>query len=135
MGYDKPLPKVNSDTKPFWDGCRNHVLTFQRCNACSHIMWPSSIICPQCHSRDSQWTAADGHGTVYTYAVYHVSYHTGFAGELPYVVAIVKLDEGPHLLTNIIGCRPEEVKCGMGVTVSWDDVTPEVTLPKFRPDK
>jgi uncharacterized OB-fold protein len=133
-GYDKPLPKLNSDTRPFWEGCKKHELRFQRCLGCGHVIWPSSIICPKCHARDTEWIVASGHGIVYTYATYHVAYHPGFLSDIPYVVAIVELDEGPHLLTNIINCRVDDVKCGMDVTVVWEDVTPEISLPKFSPD-
>ncbi len=133
MAYNKPLPKLNPDVKPFWDGCKNHELRFQKCQACGHVLWPPSIICPKCYTREIQWIIAGGHGIIYTYAVYHIAYHIGFANDLPYVVAIVELDEGPHLLTNIIDCNPQEIRCGMDVTVAWDDVTPEITLPKFRP--
>jgi uncharacterized protein len=133
VDYAKPLPRINSDNEAFWKGCREHELRFQKCAACGRVRWPASILCPGCHSRETEWINAGGHGTVYTYAVYHVAYHPGFAGDLPYVVAIVELDEGPHLLTNIVGCRPEEVQCGMEVVPFWEEVTPEVTLPKFRP--
>ena len=133
--YTKPSPKINEDSRPFWEGCRVHELRFQKCNQCGHVRWPPAIICPECHGNDTVWITASGHGRVYTYVVYHVAYHPGFKGELPYVVAIVELDEGPHIYTNIIGCRPDEVYCDMVVEVIWDDVTAELTLPKFRPVK
>lgn len=133
MAYDKPLPKLNADVKPFWDGCKKHELRFQKCQACGHVRWPPSILCPECHQKETQWIIAGGHGTLYTYAVYHIAYHPGFANDIPYVVAIVELDEGPHLLTNIIDCRPREISCGMNVIVAWEDVTPDITLPKFKP--
>jgi uncharacterized OB-fold protein len=76
---------------------------------------------------------ASGKGTIYTFAVYHVAYHPGFKEDLPYVVAVVALDEGPHLLTNIVGCPLDQVKCDMPVLVDWQDITREYTLPKFRP--
>ena len=101
MRYEKPLPKINSDVKPFWEGCKNHELRFQKCQACGHVRWPASIICPECHKKETEWIIACGHGTIYTYAVYHIAYHPGFVNDIPYVVAIVELDEGPHLLTNM----------------------------------
>lgn len=134
MTYDKPLPKINSDNRNFWEGCARHELRFQQCASCGHVLWPPSIICPECHSMETGWMVSKGRGKVYTYAVYHTAYHPGFVGDLPYVVAIVKLDEGPHLLTNIVGCAPSEMKCGLDVTVAWDDVAPGVSLPKFMVD-
>jgi len=135
MEYNKPLPKINSDNEPFWTGCLHHELRFQKCVECGFVRWPASIICPHCHSRKTEWILSSGHGTVYTYAVYHIAYHPGFAGEIPYVVAIVELDEGPHLLTNIVECRPQDINCGMEVIPFWDEIMPQVTLPKFRPKR
>ena len=133
MDYKKPLPKVNADTKPFWEGCREHQLRFQKCTHCSHVRWPPSVLCPMCYSRDTEWVVSSGRGRVYSFVVYHQAYHPAFEGDLPYVVAIVELEEAPHVLTNIIGCSPEQVKCEMPVEVVWEEVTDKITLPKFRP--
>lgn len=97
------------------------------------MRWPPSIICPQCHSKETEWITASGKGRLYTYVVYHKAFHPGFANDLPYVVAVVELDEGPHLLTNMVGCNPGELDCDMLVEVLWEDITEEVSLPKFRP--
>ncbi len=133
MEYNKPLPRINSDTEPFWSGCLRHELRFQKCIRCGHVRYPAAVICPHCLSREAGWIVSSGHGSVYTYAVYHFLYHPGFAGDIPYVVAIVELDEGPHLLTNIVKCRPEDVRCGMEVVPFWDEAAAGVTIPKFRP--
>ncbi len=133
VDYNKPLPNVNQDSKEFWTGCKVHELRFQKCKDCDHIRWPASMICPLCYSQDTQWIVAGGKGKVYTFVVYHVAYHPGFKDGVPYVVAVVELEEGPHLLTNIVGCRPDEVKCGMPVEVMWEDITGEFSLPQFRP--
>jgi len=84
---------------------------------------------------ECKWIKVSGRGTVYSYIVYHVAYDAAFQGDLPYVVALVELEEGPHLLTNIVGCDPREVTCDMAVEVVWDDVTETVSLPKFMPAK
>ncbi|HON38121.1 MAG: Zn-ribbon domain-containing OB-fold protein [Desulfomonilia bacterium] len=133
MEYTKPLPRINSDNREFWEGCRNHELRFQKCASCGHIRFPASYVCPKCLRKDFQWIVSAGIGKVYTYAVYHVAYHQGFLEDLPYVVAVVELQEGPRLLTNIVGCPPEEVSCEMPVTVVWKDATPDISLPMFRP--
>ena len=124
---------MNGDNKEFWAGCKGHELRFQRCEACGHVRWPASIICPMCYSKEMKWIVAEGKGRVYSFAVYHVAYHPGFENDLPYVVADVELEEGPRLVTNIVGCRPDEVKCEMPVEVTWEDVTQEFSLPKFKP--
>jgi len=135
MKYEKPLPKINADTKAFWEGCREHRLRFQACDRCGHLRWPPSILCPRCLSQDAQLKAVSSRGTVYSYAVYHVAYDPAFQADLPYVVAIVALEEGPHILTNIVGCDPGAVTCDMAVEVDWDDVTETLTVPRFRPAK
>jgi uncharacterized OB-fold protein len=131
--YNKPFPNINGDSKEFWAGCKEHQLRFQMCKVCGHVRWPASIICPRCYSNETKWIIAVGKGKVYTFAVYHVAYHPGFENDLPYVVADVELEEGPRLLTNIVGCRPDEVKCEMVVEVTWEDITEEFSLPKFKP--
>ena len=133
MSVEKILPAPDADSKPFWDGCREHRLKFQQCAACGEVRWPPSILCPQCHSQDTRWMEASGRGTIYTFAVYHQAFHPAFKGKLPYVVAVVKLDEGPMLLTNLVGRPPDSLACEMPVQVEWDDISEEYSLPKFRP--
>ena len=134
MTYKKPLPKVNADSKFFWDGCKEHRLCFQKCRECGHIRWPAAFICPHCLSQNTELTVSEGRGKVYSFVTYHVAYHPEFKNDLPYVVAVVALEEGPHLLTNITGCKPDDVACDMRVKVAWDDITEDFSLPKFQPD-
>lgn len=133
MAYEKPLPKLNSDNLPFWEGCHKHELRFQKCNDCGHVRWPPSDLCPECHSIETGWLTSKGTGRVYTFAVYHTAFHPGFSGDLPYTVAVVELDEGPRLLTNIVDCPSGRVRCGMPVGVVWEEVDKRISLPKFRP--
>lgn len=133
MADDKPLPKINGDNAPFWEGCQKQELRFQQCDNCGHVRWPPADLCPRCHARGGSWIKAGGTGKIYTFAVYHTAFHPGFSKDLPYTVAVVKLDEGPHLLTNIVDCPPDEVHCDMAVKVTWETVDDQVTLPKFRP--
>ena len=133
MAHEKPLPQPTADTKPFWDGCKDHQLRFQKCVKCHHVRWPPSMFCPECHASQTGWIVACGKGSVYTFAVYHRAFHKAFEGDLPYVTAIVELEEGPRLLTNIIGCHPDNIRCGMPVEVAWEDVSEEFSLPKFFP--
>ena len=132
MPFDKLLPTPDADSKPFWAGCRNHKLMFQKCADCGEVRWPPSILCPQCHSQDTQWIESGGKGTIYTFVVYHQAFHPAFKDKLPYVAAVVQLEEGPMMLTNIIGCPHESLKCEMAVRVTWDDVSDEFSLPKFQ---
>ena len=133
MAYEKPLPKPNADTRPFWEGCQKSQLRFQKCPHCDHIRWPPSVTCPKCHSSDTEWIVASGKGMIYSYVVYHVAFHPTFENDLPYITAVVKLTEGPYILTNIVGCDPSKLKCDMPVEVVWDHSSQEFSLPKFKP--
>ena len=133
MTYRKPLPQPNADDRFFWEGCKRHQLLFQKCRDCGHVRWPAAIFCPQCHSDETEVITSAGKGILYTYAVYHRAYHPGFADDIPYVTAVVALDEGPHLLSNLVGYTPDALKCDMPLLVVWEDITPDFALPKFRP--
>ena len=130
---DKPLPNINGDSREFWIGCAKHELRFQKCEDCGHVRWPASIICPRCHSRNASWIVSGGKGKIYTFVVYRVAYHPTFAKDIPYIVAVVELNEGPHLLTNIVACPIEEMKCEMSVEVIWKNIKEDVCLPLFKP--
>ena len=80
-----------------------------------------------------EWVRSAGVGEVYTFSVTYQNHSPGFREELPYVLAVVELADGVRLMTNVIGCSPDQVRIGMAVEIVFEDVTPEVTLPKFRP--
>jgi uncharacterized OB-fold protein len=132
MTHGAPLPIPDEDTRPFWEGCGEHKLLFQKCLACSFVRWPPSIACPSCYSSDTEWITASGKGKIHTFVVYHKAFHPAFDGQTPYVVAVVQLAEGPMIATNIVGCDPSEMACDMPVEVVWEDVSDTVSLPKFR---
>ena len=133
MTYAKPLPRMTADTKDFWEGCRNHEFRIQTCGDCGRLRLPWSFLCPACLSPNAGWIRASGRGTIYSYVVYHVAYDPAFRNDLPYIVALVTLEEGPRFLTNIVDCDHSAVACDMAVEIVWDDVTETVTLPRFRP--
>ena len=130
--YKRPLPDVNEDNRQFWEGARRHELLLQRCGQCGETR-TGSPICPSCTSLDNEWIEASGRGKVYSWVVVHQRFHFAFEANLPYNVAVVELEEGPRLLTNLVDVEKEEIRLDMQVEVVWDDVTEEVTLPKFRP--
>jgi uncharacterized OB-fold protein len=131
--YNKPLPAISSLNKPYWDGLKNRELRLQRCDECGAIWYPPSPLCPACWSRKFTWTRLSGRGRVSSWVVFHQSYFRGYDDALPYNVAEVQLDEGPRLLTNLIGVANDHIRAGMPVEVVFDDVTPEITLAKFKP--
>ena len=129
----KPLPEITPAMRPFWDAARRHELVVQRCERCGTHRFPARDICSRCLSRAAEWVRVSGRGSVFSWAVMHQVYHPGFASEVPYAVVVIALDEGARLVSNLIGCPPAEIRADMPVEVVFDDVTPEVTLPKFRP--
>ena len=131
--YKKPVPRIDEESKGFWEACQRHELYIQKCRGCGTARYYPRALCPSCLSSDADWVLSSGKGTVYTYTVTYQNQAPGFRDELPYVMAYVELAEGVRLLTNIVGCAPEQVRIGMPVSVTFDDVTPECTIPKFRP--
>ncbi|HZP40124.1 MAG TPA: Zn-ribbon domain-containing OB-fold protein [Candidatus Binatia bacterium] len=131
--YEKPLPRIDEESRGWWEGLARHELWLQRCRDCGTTRFYPRAVCPSCLSSATEWVRARGRGTVYSFTVTHQNQAPGFRGELPYVLAIVELDEGPRLMTNIVGCAPDAVRIGLPVEVVFEDVTPEVTLAKFRP--
>jgi len=131
--YAKPIPHLDEENRPWWEALKRHELYIQRCRDCSALRYYPRALCPECLSQRTEWIRARGSGKVYTFTITYQNTAPGVRESLPYVLAYVELDEGLKLLTNIIDCRPEEVRIGMPVAVVFDDVTPEVTLAKFRP--
>lgn len=131
--YKKPLPRIDAESKGFWEACQRHELYVQQCRACGARRYYPRALCPTCLSDDTDWVLSSGRGTVYTYTVTYQNQAAGFRDELPYVLAYVELTDGVRMLTNIVGCDPKGVTIGMPVEVTFEDVTPEVTLPKFKP--
>lgn len=130
--YAKPLPRITALNRPFWDATRRHELRLQRCLDCGRFRYPPGPLCPGCLSERDAWTAVSGHGTVTTWAVFHQRYFESFAADLPYHVVQVQLDEGPRLTANLVDVPNSELRIGMRVEVVFDDVTPEITLVRFR---
>jgi uncharacterized OB-fold protein len=136
--YKKPLPQPSHESQPFWDAAREHRLTYQRCSACgTRVFYPRDVCTgPMCFGVGTlEWVEASGKGWVYSFTISYQPAHPAFADDVPYVLAIIELDEGIRMNSNVVGIAPEDVKIGMRVEVVWDDVTPEFTLPKFQPAK
>jgi uncharacterized OB-fold protein len=129
--YIKPLPKPSPTSRPFWEAARKHELTLQRCGGCGKFIYYPRDRCPHCFSDNLSWNRVTGRGTLYSYTVVHRASSRAFA-DAPYVLAIVELDEGPRMTTNIVA-PPESLKVGMPVVAFFDDVAPGHTLVKFKP--
>lgn len=133
--YLKPQPVIDPGTKPFWDAARAHHLSIPRCRACGrHHFYPREL-CPYCHSDDIEWTDVTGRGEVYSYTIARKPAGPVFEADVPYVIALIALDEGPRMMTNIITADVDSVRICDRVRVRFEDVTPGLTLPKFVLEK
>ena len=130
--YEKPLPVITENNRPFWEATKSHELRLQKCHQCGHFWYPSGPVCPYCWSRDYEWTALRGRGKVTFWVVFHQRYFDSFKEDIPYNVVQVELEEGPRLISNLVDIKSEDIRMDMPVEVVYDDVTPEVTLPRFR---
>lgn len=129
----RPVPRPDEVTGRFWEACATRRrLEFQQCAACGHRWLPPSVVCPRCWTGEPAWVAAGGAGKVVSYAVYRRAYHPAFADLLPYVVAVVELEEGPRLVTNLVGVAPGECWVDMPVRLDFLEIE-GATLPVFRP--
>jgi uncharacterized OB-fold protein len=129
--YPQLLPTITDLNRPFWDGCRAGELRVQRCGSCGTLRFPESFICPNCLSSDHAWVPVSGRGTLWSWITMHQRYFDAFAGELPYNVAFVRLDEGLHLVTSLID-PPVDLSIDAGVEVVFVEVPGDRMIPKFR---
>ena len=127
------MPRVDEESRPFWEACARHELYVQKCRACGRVFYYPRGFCLHDLTADFDWLRCSGKGTVYTFTVTHQNQSTGFRENLPYVMAYVELEEGVRMLTNIVDCDPEQVRIGMPVEVTFEDLTDEVSVPLFRP--
>ena len=132
MPRSRPLPQPTPETAPFWEGCKAHELRLPYCTACNQYFFYPRRYCPNCLSDAIEWRTASGKGTLHTYVI-GARPAPGF--DPPYVIAIVKLDEGPHLMSNIVNVepKPENLPADLPVEVVFNDINDEITLPEFQP--
>lgn len=132
--YTGPIPKPTPETQPYWDAAKQHRLVIQRCSDCGlHYFYPRPL-CPACLSRQVVWVEASGRGRLHTFVInQRAPRKFPIAG--PFVIGIVELEEGPKMLTHIVDVAPDPaaLRCDMPVEVVFEDITAEITLPKFRP--
>jgi uncharacterized OB-fold protein len=130
MRFDLPTPDF--ETQPFWDGCKEGKFLIRHCNACGRDHFYPRPFCPTCWSDNVVWKEAAGRGTLYTYSIVYVNDLPPFAERVPYVAAIVELDEGPRVMTNVEGVPFDELRVGMPLVVDFKAISDDVTIPIFR---
>jgi uncharacterized OB-fold protein len=127
------LPTIDMETQPFWDGLQAGKFLLRHCNACNRDHYYPRPFCPTCWSDDLSWKEASGRGKIYTYSVVHVNDLPPFSERVPYVAAIVELEEGPRVMTNIEGLPFDELAADLPVVVEYKAISDDVTIPVFRP--
>jgi uncharacterized OB-fold protein len=126
-----PTPEIDEVNRPYWEGLRAGVLRIQRCRACGNAWLPPREACPNCLAADPDWVEASGHGTVLSWVVYHKAYHDAFRDRVPYNVAIVELEEGARLITNIVAPN-DSLRIGLPVQLRIE-ADFGLALPRFTP--
>lgn len=133
MIQERLIPSLmTQQAKEFYEGCNRHELLIQRCRDCGTYRHYPRPMCSQCNSMSAEWVRATGRGKVYTWTTTYHPFHSSLTREVPYIVAMVELDEGVHIMSNLINCEPDKVSIGMPVEAIFEDLTGDLTLPKFR---
>jgi len=135
MELERPLPVPTPEAKPYWDGLREHKLMLPRCRACRRAFFYPRVLCPFCHASDIEWFQASGRGRLYSFEIAYQTISKVFKVKPPYVLAMVELEEGPRLMSNLVGIEPDpkRIRCDMPVEVVFHKLTDEITLPLFQP--
>jgi uncharacterized protein len=136
MNGDRPrfdLPTIEEESRPFWDAAREGRFLIARCSDCGRPHHYPRPFCPFCWSENVQWEDASGRATLYTFSTVFVNDLPPFKDRLPYVAAVVDLEEGPRVMTNIVDCDPAQLRVGQPVEVCFQPLTDEITMPVFRP--
>ena len=135
--YTKPLPQPEPIARPYWDSLRAGALQLQRCGGCGRFVFYPRVHCPHCGGRDLTWTPASGRGRLHSFCVPQRHPNPAFQADLPYVVALVDLDEGVRMMTTLVEVEPDPARLmpliDGPVEIVYDPVTEEITLPRFRP--
>lgn len=130
----RPLPQPDLYTLPYWQHAREGRFALPRCESCGrHHFYPRGS-CPHCGATCIAWAQASGRGEVYSFSVVHRAPGPAFKDDVPYVIAIVKTDEGPHLLSRVVGVAPDAVRIGLRLRVRMDEVSDQLSLPVFEPE-
>jgi hypothetical protein len=129
---EKFQPVPTPQTQVFWDGCREGRLLIQQCGSCGHFQFYPRGFCTRCMRRDPRWVPASGRGTIATYTIVRTPVSPAYAAETPYVIALIRLEEGPVMMSQVTGCDPGDVRSGMPVEVVFRARTERITMPEFR---
>jgi uncharacterized OB-fold protein len=133
LNITRPLPTIDDDSRPFWQSTKAHAMKLQRCNRCESFWFYPGPVCHHCGSTDFQWVQVAGTGTIYSYTLLQRAKGNPFENDVPIAIALIRLTEGPVLMSNLSDYDADDVRIGLPVEVVYEDVNDEVTLPIFRP--
>lgn len=128
----KPKPRPAPESLPYWQAAREHRLALPKCEDCQKFWFPPSRTCPHCLSANFSFQNVSGKGKIFSFVTFHRVYRPAFTNDVPYVVALIELDEGPRLLSNVMGVTHDQVKCEMRVEVVFEDYDEDISIPKFK---
>lgn len=128
----RPAPVPTEATQPFWDATAQGVLLVQRCASCRQVQSIPRPFCRHCGAESPQWERSTGLGRIYTFTVNHRAANAHMADKLPYVVAVVELDEGTRLMANIVNVPADTVRIGDRVRVCFLPLSETLSLPQFE---
>ncbi len=122
------------ETAPFWEACRQRQLKLQRCTACGRFRHPPLPGCPHCGATTADWVQSSGRGRVFSYTIVHHASLPALRDLVPYNVVVIALDDAPgaRLISNLVGIANEAIAVGMAVELRWDELEPDLVLPRFR---
>jgi uncharacterized OB-fold protein len=130
---EKPIPEMNDISKPYWDAVQREEFFLQRNKKTGNYLFIPRELASDDFSQDLEWVKASGKGEIATFSIAKPPLFEFYAAELPYVVAIIKLSEGPQMMSNIINCNPEDVHVGMNVKVTFEERKDGFKIPQFEP--
>ena len=128
----KPLPLPDADTAALWAGMLEGKLLLQHCGQCGNIQYYQQHMCRQCGSENLQHQPASGLGKVHSFSVVHRAPGPAFKGDVPYAVLLVELSEGPRMISTFTGGSPDDVTFDMDVMITFEAISDEIALPRFR---
>jgi uncharacterized OB-fold protein len=136
VDLQRPVPQpITPEARPYWDGARDGKLMLPKCQACGKAFFYPRVRCPFCSSGDIAWFQASGRGTLYSFEIAHQILNKAFKVKPPVILAMVELEEGPRLMTNLVNVAPDPtvIACDMPVEVVFEKLTDEISLPVFQP--
>ncbi|HBD12058.1 MAG TPA: nucleic acid-binding protein [Porticoccaceae bacterium] len=129
---EKPQPKITRCAQPYWQSCLQEKLSLPYCKACDAVFYYPRLWCPGCFNQDLDWKTVSGRGRVYSYSVVHQSPLPSYQQDVPYVLAVIELEEGPRMMTNVINCDVDAVHVDMPVAVTFEQ-RGDMKIPQFQP--